>query len=268
MADYSLYMDEGASGQVYDLHQCIIRSFITKPDSNIQYGTAVTKVQGTESQVKPLQYPGEEVLGIAVNSVVDVNNGVAGISGGKQISVLSFGPIYVNVETDVLAGQSVYVRFSTTTNAGCFRKDNDGGKAVKLPNAKFIKNASAGGLSVIEITGNSESPIATSSIDFDSSEGNHALTASFNNMLLQNIYFVSPVDVSLNATNNVVININNGVNKVTTLSTAITALKAGAINKLTFSPVLVPSGTPLIANVVVAGTGVLKGQFFIEYKVI
>ncbi|WP_186650052.1 structural cement protein Gp24 [Fluviispira vulneris] len=268
MADYSIYMDEGSAGQVYDLHQSIIRSFMTKSDLNIQYGTAVTKVQGTECQVKPLQNPTEEILGIVVNSVVDINNGIAGIPSGKSISVLNFGSIYVNVETDVLSGQSVYVRYSTAANAGSFRKDNDGGKAIRLPNAKFIKNASAGGLSVIEITGNSESPIATSSIDFDSTEGNHALTASFNNILLQNIYFISPVDVASNTSNNVVININNGTSKISTLSTAVTAIKAGAINKLSFNPVLVPSGTPLIANVAVAGTGALKGQFFIEYKVI
>lgn len=270
MADYSLYIDEGLPGLIYDMHNKVIRTYAVKSDIQVQFGMGVSKVYGTENIVKPITFSGEELLGIVVNDPGIANNGIAGISGTKTVSVMTFGSIYAQVETDVLSGQSVYVRTiaSSGFSNGGFRKDSDNGKAIKIPNAKFIKNASAGALSVIEISGNFESPVGTSCINFDSANGIHALSASFNSILLQNLYFVSPVDVAINAANNISISVKINNTELSTLSTAKTALKAGQIVKLPLNVTAIPPNTALIANVAQVGTGALKGQFFLEYKVI
>lgn len=73
---------------------------------------------------------------------------------------ISFGCIYVAVESDVKSGQPVFVRVveegSLKVSGFSGKEDTTKANTLKLKNAKFVTSAPAGKIAQVELLGNLE----------------------------------------------------------------------------------------------------------------
>jgi len=93
-------------------------------------------------------------VAIATQAMEQNLSGEAFYSATQTVSVLTRGRIYVYVEQDVTVRDSVFLRH-TANGAGLvpgqFRKDADSNNAVEISGARFITDAAAGSVAVLEI---------------------------------------------------------------------------------------------------------------------
>lgn len=90
-------------------------------------------------------------------NLLDPNSGSDGPAPyytGEVVSLLTRGRVYVFVDQEVTSDDPVYMRFvdgGGDSLIGRFRKDDDSGKAILVPDARYTVGASAGGLATLEI---------------------------------------------------------------------------------------------------------------------
>ena len=90
----------------------------------------------------------------ATHAIEQNKNNVAKKAATETVSVLTRGRIYVYTEQDVTVQDSVYLRSvagGSDEKRGQFRKDDDGGNAFLVSGARFLKDASAGGITIVEV---------------------------------------------------------------------------------------------------------------------
>ena len=152
---YSMYMDAAYVGNVVDSQPTVIRTYSSK--ENISAGTLVSRTELGANSAKKFASASEEILGIVIRNISEINDGIEGFKAKSPLAVISFGSIWVNVESDVKSGQSVYVRVVATgeQKVGAFTAIEDATKTntPKLLNTKFVSSASAGGMAQLEILG-------------------------------------------------------------------------------------------------------------------
>lgn len=81
------------------------------------------------------------------------SDGGSGYALNDEMSIMSRGLAWVQVETAVTPADTPYARFvvSGSTKLGGIRNDNDGGNAAAIPNAKFATSAAANGYAILEL---------------------------------------------------------------------------------------------------------------------
>lgn len=156
--EYSMYMDAAYVGNVVDSQPSVIRTYSAK--EVISAGTLVSRAELGGKIAKKFGGATDEILGIVIRNIGDINDSTEGFKPKSPLAVISFGSIWVSAESDVKAGQSVFVRVVATGDQkiGALTAVEDSTKTntPKLLNAKFISSASAGGIVELEILGNLE----------------------------------------------------------------------------------------------------------------
>lgn len=155
---YSMYMDVGYSGQLADLNTYISRTYLASED--IPLGVLVARTELGKEEAKKAFKKEDEILGISLRNVSAINDGTDGFKAKSVFAAVSFGCVYVTVESDVKSGQSVFVRVveDGSLKVGGFSGKEDTTKAntLKLKNAKFVTSAPAGKIAQVELLGNLE----------------------------------------------------------------------------------------------------------------
>ncbi len=148
------YMDVGLPGQLADIGPHDIVTKINTSGAAIGFGLFVTKGSTDGSAVLPDatgEVTGKVGLGVTVRTLHIVSG--TGYADKGAMSVIKKGRVYVQVEDDVIAETAAFVRFvaGDGEQLGAFRSDADTADAVALPGAKFVTDASAGGIAVLDL---------------------------------------------------------------------------------------------------------------------
>lgn len=148
------YMEKGLAGQLADVGNADIVTRANAYGDTIPFGVFVTK--GTnEGEAVPPEATGEVTglvgLGVVVRSHTQPQD--EGYADGDPMPVLKRGRVWVPVEDAVTAESAAFVRFvaAGAEQLGAFRSDADGTDAVALPGAKFVTDADAGELALLDI---------------------------------------------------------------------------------------------------------------------
>jgi hypothetical protein len=153
-----MYSETGYSGQLADIQPSIIRTYANS--QAIKAGNLVARKQQGSEVLKLATKIEDEILGISLRNVSEINDGIEYFKEKTPIAVLSFGSVYVQVESDVKSGQSVYVRVVADKEfkIGGFsgKEDTNKSNTLKLKNAKFVTSASSGKIAQIELLGRLE----------------------------------------------------------------------------------------------------------------
>jgi len=158
--EYNAQRDKGIRGLADDGPRGNVRGFAA--EAALLFGYYVTKGTDPEKQVTPPTDATHiqdlaNIGGIVVRDHLTENNvNVAGdveIRVNDAVAVLDNGDIWVPVEQDVTPDDPVFVRFSASGSEklGAFRKDDDGGDAAELPNARWIEGGSAGNIAKLAV---------------------------------------------------------------------------------------------------------------------
>lgn len=148
------FMQEGLPGQIVDMGETDIISRINGYGDDIPFGVFVTKGSAENLAVLP-DATGEVTalvgLGVTVRTL-STKTGV-GYADEAAMSIIKKGRVWVEVEDAVTAESAAFVRFSAGVGEqlGAFRSDADTADAVALPYAKFVTDADAGGMAILEL---------------------------------------------------------------------------------------------------------------------
>lgn len=155
---YSMYMDIAYAGQLADINTYIARTYSASED--IPLGVLVARTELGKEDAKKAIKKEDEILGISMRDVSAINDGTDGFKAKSPLAAISFGCIYVAVESDVKSGQPVFVRVveDGSLKVGGFSGKEDTTKinTLKLKNAKFVTSAPAGKIAQVELLGNLE----------------------------------------------------------------------------------------------------------------
>ena len=148
------YRDKGLAGQLADIgnHDVITRA--NAYGDTIPFGVFVTK--GANEGEAVLPDATGEVTGLVGLGVVGRSNMQPqgeGYADGDPMPIIKKGRVWVPVEDAVTAESAAFVRFvaAGAEQLGAFRSDADGTDAVALPGAKFVTDAIAGELALLDI---------------------------------------------------------------------------------------------------------------------
>jgi hypothetical protein len=154
---YSRLIQPALPGLLVNLKPNSKESFVNANGTPIDFGLGVVRGSGDREAILP-NAPGQEFLGVTIREgfreITTVGGTVTNYAIGEMMNVLTqIGEIWVFVETNVSAGDSVYCRFAINSPhiiLGAFRNDSDTVSSVAhadlVPSAKFNSSASAGGL--------------------------------------------------------------------------------------------------------------------------
>lgn len=155
MAQYDAGPAAAFAGMLYDLNPRTVDSRIA--EEALPFGIAVD--QGTNSETECALCDGSStassILGISLRThalqASDQSDDLA-YSAQEMANVMRKGRCWVVTEEAVAVGDDVYVRITASgaEQAGAFRNDADGGDAIQLTNAKWIKGGN--GLAVLELS--------------------------------------------------------------------------------------------------------------------
>lgn len=148
------YMEKGLAGQLADIGPTDIVTRINAHSAAVPFAVFVTK--GANEGEARLPSASAEVtglagLGVVLRSHTQPQN--EGYAVGDPMAVIKKGRVWVPVENAVAAESAAFVRFAvnTTEQTGAFRSDADTDKAVALPGAKFVSDAAAGALALLDL---------------------------------------------------------------------------------------------------------------------
>ncbi len=147
-------MAAGLAGQIADIGPTDIMTHINEHGGVIPFGAFVTKGSGEGLAVLPDatgEVTGLAGLGVTVRSHTQPQD--AGYADEDVMPVMKKGRVWVPVEDAVVAESAAFVRFVAGEGEalGAFRSDADGTDAVALPNAKFVTDAAAGELAMLDL---------------------------------------------------------------------------------------------------------------------
>ncbi len=148
------YMAKGLAGQIADIGPSDVITRINQSGGSVPFGIFVTKGSAEGTAVPPAatdQVTGPAGLGVVLRSHTQPQG--EGYAAGDPMPVMKKGRVWVPVEDAVTAESAAFVRFAvnTTEQLGAFRSDADVDKAVALPGAKFVTNAAAGELALLDL---------------------------------------------------------------------------------------------------------------------
>jgi hypothetical protein len=148
------YMEKALAGQLADIGQADIVTRINASRDTIPFGVFVTK--GTNEGEATLPGATEQVtgtvgLGVVLRSHTQPRG--EGYADDDPMPVIKRGRVWVPVEDTVTAESEAFVRFVADAGEqlGAFRSDADGTDAVALPGAKFVSDAEAGELALLDL---------------------------------------------------------------------------------------------------------------------
>jgi hypothetical protein len=148
------YMEKALPGQLADIGQADIVTRINETEASVPFGVFVTKGTAEGTAVLPeaaTDITGPAGLGVVLRSHTQPQG--EGYAAGDPLPVIKKGRVWVPVEDEVEAETEAFVRFvaGTGEQLGAFRSDADGTDAVALPGAKFITDAPAGELALVDL---------------------------------------------------------------------------------------------------------------------
>jgi hypothetical protein len=152
--EVSSYMEKGLAGQVADIGHTDIITRANAYGESIPFGVFVTKGANEGEAVVPDatgEVTGLVGLGVVLRSHTQPQG--EGYADGDPMPVMKKGRVWVPVEDAVTAETAAFVRFvaGTGEQLGAFRSDADGTDAVALPGAKFVTDAGAGELALLDL---------------------------------------------------------------------------------------------------------------------
>lgn len=148
------YMAKGLAGQIADIGPTDIVTRINESESAVPFGVFVTKGSAEGTAVLPeaaTDITGLTGLGVVLRSHTQPRG--EGYAAGDPLPVIKKGRVWVPVEDVVEAETEAFVRFVADAGEqqGAFRSDSDGTDAVALPGAKFVTDALAGELALLDL---------------------------------------------------------------------------------------------------------------------
>ena len=148
------YMEKGLAGQLADIGTSDIVTRLNAQGDVVPFGVFVTKGAAEGQAALPTasaQVTGPVGLGVTLRSHTQPQN--EGYADGDPMSVIKKGRVWVPVEDAVTAESEAFVRFvaAGAEQLGAFRSDADGTDAVALPGAKFVSDAEAGALALVDL---------------------------------------------------------------------------------------------------------------------
>ena len=148
------YMQKGMAGGLADIGPCDIVTRINADAAAIPFGVFVTKGANQGEAVLPTvsgEVTGPVGQGVVLRSHTQPQE--EGYAVSDPMSVIKKGRVWVPVDSAVTAESAAFVRFvaGAGEQLGVFRADADGTDAVALPGAKFVSDASAGELAVLDL---------------------------------------------------------------------------------------------------------------------
>jgi len=152
--EVSEYMEKGLAGQLADVGNADIVTRANASGGAIPFGVFVTKGAAQREATLPDatgEVTGLTGLGVVLRSHTQPQG--EGYADSDPMPVLKRGRVWVPVEDAVTAESAAFVRFvaGVGEQLGAFRSDADGTDAVALPGAKFVSDAGAGELALLDI---------------------------------------------------------------------------------------------------------------------
>lgn len=158
---YALEHDALLEGQLSDIRDNTIGTYVNETDAVVPFGNIVTYASGgtVANSAKTLAATGETVLGINVLTYVDEtaedSDGRPGVKDAQVMNVANEGAVAVYVTGAVNPSSPVRVLYSAsgTGKAGQFSHAFASGKTVRLSNARFLTSTTGSGLAILELNG-------------------------------------------------------------------------------------------------------------------
>jgi hypothetical protein len=136
------------AGMPADLKRLDVVSSTNEDTAAIGYGLGVTQGSSDETCALPTS-TSDALLGVLVHN--QMSRG--GVRPKGTADVLRQGRIYVAPEQEVSPSDSVFWRVTSDApeSIGRFRRDDDGGKAIEIPNARWATSGHADKPAVLEL---------------------------------------------------------------------------------------------------------------------
>lgn len=153
---YEIYPAIGMPGQIATSNHFDARS-VMSATVEIPFGRVVAYAGTANAAIVKLPTAvNDKLVGFAVRSQEFASDLASDIAVNTPFSALTFGEIYVTVETAVTVGSDVHVRCVAAAapgdQLGAVRGSADGVNTQQLANAKFLTAAAAGGIALIRIS--------------------------------------------------------------------------------------------------------------------
>jgi hypothetical protein len=158
---YALEHDALLEGQLSDIRDNTIGTYVNETNAVIAFGNIVTYASGgtVANSAKTIAATGETVLGINVLTYVDEkaedSDGRPGVKDEQVLNVANEGAVAVYVTGAVTPASPVRVLYSAsgTGKAGQFSHAFASGKTVRLSNARFLTSTTTSGIAILELNG-------------------------------------------------------------------------------------------------------------------
>jgi hypothetical protein len=158
---YALLHDPLLEGQLSDIRDNTIGSYINETAGVVAFGNIVTWASGgtVANSAKTISGTGETVLGVNVLTYVDETakdaNDRTGVKATQAMNVLNEGAVAVYVHGSVNPSTSVRVIHTATgvKYAGQFSSALISGKTGVLSNARYLSSVTGSGLAIVEFNG-------------------------------------------------------------------------------------------------------------------
>jgi hypothetical protein len=158
---YSLQHDPLLEGQLSDIRDNTIGSYVNETDAVIAFGNVVTWASGGtgDNSAKTIAGTGETVLGVNVLTYVDETaldaNSRPGVKDTQAMNVLNEGAVAMYVHGSVTPATTVRVVHTATglRYAGQLLASGLSGKTAVLSNARYLSSVTGSGLAIVELNG-------------------------------------------------------------------------------------------------------------------
>ena len=158
---YSLALTALLEGQLSDIRDNTIGTYVNETGAGIAFGDVVTYASGgtVANSAKTIAGTGETVVGINVLTYVDEAstdaNSRPAVKAGQAMNVVNEGAVAVYVHGSVTPATAVRVIHTATgvQYAGQFRAASLSGKTGVLSNARYLTSVTGSGLAIVELNG-------------------------------------------------------------------------------------------------------------------
>jgi hypothetical protein len=154
---YPTDLSRGFAGLKADDGPCDVLSRAFEASAAFPFGILVVAGTDPDRQATPPTAAAQEALGVLLHSHAYENDLPTAVSveDERMVNVLREGRIYVEPEQAVAVGDPVFVRVTAGVAPndviGRFRMDADGGNAVAVTGARWVKSGSTTEVAVLEV---------------------------------------------------------------------------------------------------------------------
>ena len=151
---YSVDQSAGKEGLKYDLGHSDV---VTKNNDTDKLLIGKLVAKGAEELEAKAPAAATDITADAIGVVLSVHDVESSdetepsLPVGKPASIMKKGRVWVKVESAVVYGQAVHVRYAGAGSKGAFRGAAVADETAVLPNAKFLSSAGIGELAVLEV---------------------------------------------------------------------------------------------------------------------